>query len=105
MQVNEEAQSRQVVDDEISLLDILHVLAENLRLLVLGPLIAGMFALGVGFLIPPTFTATTTFLPPQQQQSAAAAMLQTLGAVGGLASAVSGIRNPSDQYEIGRAHV
>jgi capsule polysaccharide export protein KpsE/RkpR len=38
------------------------------------------------------------FLPPQQQQSSAASMLAGLGAVGGLASAAAGIKNPSDQY-------
>jgi tyrosine-protein kinase Etk/Wzc len=85
-------------DDEISLLDLLAVVAENLRLLVLGPLAAGLAALGISFLITPTFTAKVTFLPPQQQQSSAASMLQSLGALGGLAGAVSGIKNPADQY-------
>ncbi len=32
-------------DDEISLLDLLQVIADNLRLLVLGPLAAGLIAL------------------------------------------------------------
>ena len=85
-------------DDEISLLDLLQVVAENLRLLVIGPLLAGLAALGVAFTITPTFTAKTAFLPPQQQQSSAAAMLQSLGALAGLAGAASGIKNPSDQY-------
>ena len=58
-------------DDEISLLDILQVVADNLRLLVLGPLLAGLVALGYRFTITPTFTATTKFMPPQQQQSKA----------------------------------
>lgn len=85
-------------DDEISLLDLLHTVVDNLRLLVLGPLAVGLAALGISFLIPPTFTATTQFMPPQQQQSAAAAMLQSLGALGGLAGAASGIKNPNDQF-------
>jgi tyrosine-protein kinase Etk/Wzc len=84
-------------DDEISLLDLLQVVADNLRLLVLGPLVAGLLALGYSFTIPPTFTATTKFMPPQQQQSGAAAMLAGLGALGGLAGA-AGIKNPADQY-------
>lgn len=84
--------------DEIDLLDILQVIAENLRLLVFGPLAVGLAALGISFLITPTFTATTTFLPPQQQQSTAAAMLQSLGALSGIAGAASGIKNPADQY-------
>src|SRR5690606_15657918 len=46
----------------------------------------------------PTFTAKTTFLPPQQQQSTAAAMLQSLGALSGLAGAAAGIKNPAEQY-------
>jgi tyrosine-protein kinase Etk/Wzc len=84
-------------DDEISLLDLLQVVADNLRLLVLGPLAAGLLALGYSFTITPTFTATTKFMPPQQQQSGAAAMLAGLGALGGLAGA-AGIKNPADQY-------
>lgn len=83
---------------EISLLDVLQVVVENLRLLVLGPIAVGLVALGITFLITPTFTATTKFLPPQQQQSAAAAMLQQLGALGGLAGAATGIKNPNDQF-------
>ncbi len=84
--------------DEIDLLDILQVIAENLRLLILGPLAVGLAALGISFLITPTFTARTTFLPPQQQQSAAAGMLQSLGALSGIAGAAAGVKNPADQY-------
>lgn len=84
-------------DDEISLLDLLQVVADNLRLLVLGPLLVGLLALGYSFTITPTFTANTKFMPPQQQQSGAAAMLAGLGALGGLAGATS-IKSPADQY-------
>ena len=85
-------------DDEISLLDLLQTIVDNLRLLVLGPLAVGIAALGISFLIPPTYTAKTQFLPPQQQQSAAAGLLQSLGSLGGLAGAAAGIKNPADQY-------
>lgn len=85
-------------DDEINLLDLLQVIVDNLRLLILGPLAAGLLALGYAYTIAPTFTATTKFMPPQQQQSAAASMLQSLGALGGLAGAATGIKNPADQY-------
>lgn len=85
-------------DDEISLLDLALTVAENLRLLILAPLFIGLAALGISFTITPTFTASTLFLPPQQQQSAAAAMLSQLGAVGGLAGAAAGIKNPNDQF-------
>ncbi|KAF1045177.1 Wzz/FepE/Etk N-terminal domain-containing protein [Xylophilus sp.] len=85
-------------EDEISILDVLLVIAENLRLLIVGPILAGLVALGIAFLIPPTYTAEATFLPPQQQQSMAASMLQSLGTIGGLAGAASGLKNPTDQY-------
>lgn len=88
---------QQTVDDEISLLDLLQVIVENLRLLVFGPLLVGLFALGVAFILPPVFTAKAVFLPPQQQQSAAASMLASLGSLGGLAGA-AGLKNPTDQY-------
>ena len=85
-------------DDDINWFGLLQVAADNLRLLVLAPLAAGVIALAYTFTIAPTFTATTKFLPPQQQQSGAAAMLAGLGGLGGLAGLASGIKNPADQY-------
>ena len=85
-------------EDEISLLDIGVVIAENIRLLVFGPLVVGLIALGITFQIAPTFTARTSFLPPQQQQSASSAMLSQLGAFSGLAASATGFKNPSDQF-------
>ena len=84
--------------DEISLLDLLQVVADNLRLLVLGSLGTGLLALAIAYLIPPTFTAKTTFIAPKQQQSAAAAALSDMGVLGGAAGAIAGIKNPADQY-------
>jgi capsule polysaccharide export protein KpsE/RkpR len=84
--------------DGISLLQIAVVLAENLKLLIIGPLVAALAALGITYLITPTFTARTTFLPPQQQQSSAAAAVASLGALAGLAGGVGGIKSPADQY-------
>jgi uncharacterized protein involved in exopolysaccharide biosynthesis len=85
-------------EDEISLLDLLQTIVDNLRLLILGPLVVGLAALGISFAVPPTFTATVKFLPPQQQQSAAASMLASLGGLGGLAGAAAGLKSPADQY-------
>ena len=90
--------AQEIDEYEISLLDLLQVVVDNLRLLVLGPLACGLVALGVSFLIPATYTAKTQFLPPQQQQSAAASMLASLGALGGLAGAATGLKSPADQY-------
>lgn len=83
---------------EVSLIDLMEPFAANLRWLVLAPLLAGVAALGISFLVTPTFTARTTFLPPQQQQSAAAAALGQLGALAGLAGSAAGIKSPADQY-------
>ena len=85
-------------NDQISLLDLLQVIVDNLRLLVLGPLVCGLAALGYSFTIPPTYTAKTQFLPPQQQQSSAASMLASLGALSGLAGSATGLKSPADQY-------
>jgi tyrosine-protein kinase Etk/Wzc len=85
--------------DEISLLDLALTVAENLRLLVLGPLAVGVVALGASFLITPTFTASTLLMPPKQQQGAASMLAQQLGALGGaLGGAAAGLKNPNDQY-------
>ena len=84
--------------DEISLLDLALVLAENLRLLIFVPLLAGLVALGISFLIPPTYTATTRILPPAQQQSTSAALAAQLGSLAGLVGASAGLKNPADQY-------
>lgn len=85
-------------DEGISLLDIAIVLAGNLKLLIIGPLMVGVLALGITYLITPTFTARTTFLPPQQQQSSAAAALASLGALAGLVGSAGGVKSPADQY-------
>lgn len=66
--------------------------------LTLAPLSAGALALGVTFLITPTFTAKTTFLPPQQQQSGAASALANLGALAGIAGVATGGKNSAEQY-------
>jgi uncharacterized protein involved in exopolysaccharide biosynthesis len=85
-------------DDEISLLDLMQTIVDNLRLLVFAPLLVGLIALGVSFAVRPTFTAEVSFLPPQQQQGMAAGILSSLGALGGLAGAATGLKNPADQY-------
>lgn len=82
---------------EVSLLDLMQVVVDNLRLLVIAPLVIGLMALAYSFFIPPTYTANAKFLPPQQQQSAAAGMLLSLGSLG-LGGAANGLKNPADQY-------
>jgi uncharacterized protein involved in exopolysaccharide biosynthesis len=69
-------------DDAISLLDLLQLALENLRLLVLVPLAVGLLVLAYTFIVSPTYTAVTRVIPPQQQGSAAGSLLSSLGGFG-----------------------
>jgi len=91
----------QGVDDAIDLSEVTRAMRARWRLLAGGSLGAGVIALGLTYLIPPTYTAKAVFLPPQQQQSLAASALSSLGgALGGLASGLLGGSQaaPEDQY-------
>jgi len=89
-------------DDEISLLDLLIVLAKHKRVVAGLPLVAAIVAVIVSLLLPNYYTGTTRILPPQQSASAASALLNQLGgALGGLLGAGGaslGVRNPNDLY-------
>src|SRR5712692_2767230 len=89
-------------DDEISLLDLLIVLAKHKRVVLGVPAVAAVAAAIISLLLPNIYTGTTRILPPQQSASAATAMLNQLGgALGGFAGAAGGalgIRNPNDLY-------
>lgn len=61
---------------QASLLDLLLVLAENAKLLLLGPLLAGLLALGVSFALPQQFVSESIMaVPPTPQSPAQAASL------------------------------
>jgi Chain length determinant protein len=45
-------------DDEISLLDLLQTIVDNLRLLVIGPIVAGLLALAGASFCPKTYEST-----------------------------------------------
>lgn len=82
----------------MSPLEIVALFAEERRRLILVPLFVGIVALGISFLVKPTFTSRTTFLPPQQQQGGAASALASLGSLAGLIGGGSAIKTPGDQY-------
>lgn len=65
---------------EVSLLDLLLVVAENLKLLLLGPLLAGLMALGVGFALPQSFVSQAILLipPPNSPNSPNAAQAASM---------------------------
>jgi Chain length determinant protein len=53
-----------VDESEISLLDMLVLIAENLKLLIVGPIIAGLLALGIAFVLPQSFTSQVILALP-----------------------------------------
>jgi uncharacterized protein involved in exopolysaccharide biosynthesis len=83
---------------EISLLDLLIVLARHRWNLLAGTAVAAALAAIISFLLPNRFTATTVILPPQQNTSSAVALLGQLGSVNPLASLAGslGLKNPND---------
>src|SRR5882724_6503994 len=78
-------------DDEVSLLDLLIVLAKHKRLVLGVPFVVAIAAAIISLLLPNIYTGTTRILPPQQSASATSALLNQLGgAFGGLAGAAGG---------------
>lgn len=63
-------------EEEVSLLDLLVILAENAKLLVIGPLLVGLCALALGFVLPQTFQSVAVL-----QAEQATASLMTTAAV------------------------
>ena len=86
-------------DDEISLLDLLIVLAKHKKLVLGFPLLVAIVTALITLGLPNIYTATARVLPPQQNQSAAMALLaQYGGALGALGGNALGLKNPGDLY-------
>jgi uncharacterized protein involved in exopolysaccharide biosynthesis len=68
--VGPDPQARSVDDDQNSILDLLLVVVDNLRLLVMGPIVSGLLALGYSFTIIPKFTATASSCCPTNNKTA-----------------------------------
>jgi Chain length determinant protein len=60
-------------ESEVSLLDLLTVIAENLKLLLLGPLLVGLLAYGICFLVPQTYTSEAILALPTPNPATPAA--------------------------------
>ncbi len=56
-------------DDEISLLDLLQTIVDNLRLLVIGPIVAGLLAFAWASFLPKTFESTAILSADQTTAS------------------------------------
>ncbi|PUE59618.1 hypothetical protein B9Z44_08555 [Limnohabitans curvus] len=87
-------------DDEISLLDILVTLAESWKLLVFGPLIAGVLAGALSFLWPKTFESVAIVRLTEQELALinSAPVLDPLIEKFGLLPEFDGIQDDARQY-------
>lgn len=89
-------------EDEISLLDLLIVLAERKRTIAYITLAFAVIAIVVSLLLPSWYTAEVTLLPPQQNASLGSAIASQLGNLGSMAALAGGsslgLKNPNDMY-------
>ena len=88
-------------EDEISLLDLLLVLAERKRMIFWITAAFAVAAIVISLLLPVRYTATVTLLPPQQNATMGGMLASQLGSLGGLAALTGnslGIKNPNDMY-------
>ena len=76
--------------DQISVLDLLIILAERKRLIFLITVAFALLAVVVSFLLPKRYTATVILLPPQQGSPVGMALASELGSMGGLGSIAGG---------------
>ncbi len=86
---------------EISLLDLMIVLAERKRTILWVTAVFAIAAVVVSLLLPKRYTATVTLLPPQQNTSMGAALASQIGNLGGMAALAGGslgLKNPNDMF-------
>jgi uncharacterized protein involved in exopolysaccharide biosynthesis len=89
-------------EEEISLLDLLIVLAERKRAIFWITTGFAVVAIIVSLLLPVSYTATVTILPPQQNSSLSSQLAAQLGNLGGIMQMAGGgsslLKNPNDMY-------
>lgn len=88
---------------QVSVLDLLTILAERKRLVFSVTAVFAIVAVIVSLILPKRYTATATILPPQQNTSLASALTAQLGSMGGAGLAALagggssiGLKNPND---------
>ncbi len=87
--------------DEISMLDLLIVLADRRRMILLVTATFAVIAVVVSLLLPKWYTANVLVMPPQQNSSLSSLLssqLGSLGSVAALAGGGLGIKNPNDMF-------
>ena len=88
-------------EDEISLLDLLIILAERKRVMLQVTAVFATLAIVVSLLLPKSYTATATLLTPQQNSSTSASLAAQLGSPGSIAALSGGslaLKNPNDMF-------
>jgi len=99
--VQEQAPLREQPEDEISLLDLLIVLAKRKWFILKVTFSIALIALIISIFLPKQYTGLVTLLPPQQSSSVGSALtaqLGNLGSLGALAGSSMGLKNPNDMY-------
>jgi uncharacterized protein involved in exopolysaccharide biosynthesis len=95
------AESAAKEEDEISLLDLLIVIAERKRVILTITATFSILAIVISLLLPKSYTAIVTLLPPQQNASVNSSLASQLGSMGGMAALAGsglGLKNPNDMY-------
>ena len=88
-------------EDEISIIDLLIVIAQRKRRVLAITAGFAVLAIIVSLLLPIHYTATVTLLPPQQSSSIGSMLASQLGSLGGMASMAGGslgIKNSNEMY-------
>lgn len=91
-------------NDEISLLDLMIVLAERKHIIFLTTAVFATLSVIVSLVLPVRYTAIVTLLPPQQNSSMGTALSSQLGNLGGLGGMAAlaggglGLKSPNDLY-------
>ena len=88
-------------DGDISLLDLMIVIAERKRIVLWVTAIFFILAIIMSVLLPKRYTAIVTLLPPQESSSMGAALTSQLGNLGGIAALAGGglgLKNSNDRY-------
>jgi uncharacterized protein involved in exopolysaccharide biosynthesis len=88
-------------NDEISLLDLLIVLAAKKRMIFWVSMIFALLGILISLVLPKRYTAMVTLLPPQQNSSMSSALMSQLGNLGGMAALAGGslgLKNPNEIF-------
>jgi uncharacterized protein involved in exopolysaccharide biosynthesis len=88
-------------EDEISVLDLLIIIAERKRVVFWITASFAILSIAISLILPKRYIATVVLLPPQQNSSMSSAIASQLGNLGGMAALAGGslgLKNPNEMY-------